>query len=68
MRLAILFCLFIGAFYACYLPFTQTDLFRSYLNRLAGTCAGILSLLGHEVSLSDLTVKSAKFSSGMAHG
>ncbi len=68
LRLAILFCLFIGAFYACYLPLTQTELFRSYLNRLAGTCAGILRLLGHDVSLSDLTVKSAKFSFGMAQG
>lgn len=68
IRLAILFCIFIGAFYACYLPFSQTDLFRSYLNRLAGVCGGILTLLGQEVNVDGMAVSSTSFGFTMAQG
>ncbi len=68
LRLAILFCLFIGAFYACYVPFTQTDLFHSYLTRLAGVCGAILTLLGQEVSVNGMAVNSTRFAFTMVQG
>ncbi len=68
LRLAILFCLFIGAFYACYVPFTQTGVFHSYLTRLAGLCGGILTLLGQEVSVNGMAVNSTRFAFTMVQG
>ncbi len=60
--------LLIAAFYACYVPFTQTDLFRSYLAGLANASGGILRLLGHDVAVTGLLVSSPTFSFTIVQG
>ena len=68
LRLALVFGLLIGAFYACYAPLTQTDLFDLYLAGLANVSGGILRLLGHEVAVSGLLVSSPTFSFTIVQG
>ena len=58
----------IAAFYACYAPLTQTDLFGSYLVGLANVSGGILRLLGHEVVVGGLSVSSPTFSFVIVQG
>ncbi len=68
LRLAVVFGLLVGAFYACYVPLTQTHLFDSYLAGLASVSGGILRLLGHDVAVSNLSVSSPTFSFVIAWG
>lgn len=68
LRLVVLFGLFIGTFYACYVPATQTEVFASYLGGLAEVCGAALRLLGHDVTVTDRLVVSPRFAFQIVHG
>ena len=60
LRFVIGFGLLITLFYACYVPFTHTPAFRSYVTFLAKVSGPVLRVMGHEVSVSGSSLRSPK--------
>lgn len=54
--------LLMALFYALYVPLTQTGLFSSYLETLAGICGVILSVLGQNIDVAGQSISSDTFS------
>jgi exosortase/archaeosortase family protein len=62
LRFVLGFGLLIALFYACYVPFTQTAAFRSYVSFLAGASGPILKLLGQNVTVHGSSIVSPQYS------
>lgn len=61
VRFVVIFTLLIGAFYAVYLPFSQTESYNSFLNLIARITGTILSVFGEDVTVTANLVKSSRF-------
>ncbi len=69
LRAVIVFVVLIGLFYGFVrTPTSEGEQFRPYLELIAATTAGVLDLLGYEITVNDTMVSSSQFSMQIVQG